>query len=107
MKMLLNVEGVKATLLASRVALTPSPFALSGCPNSFLWLGCCAVLADCCLPEGVQACIDFITQQQRIGLLIERLQARLLLVTEHTRRDQTLIGRLSLIPFPAHLVSFH
>jgi hypothetical protein len=73
MKMLPNGEGVKATLLASRVALTPSPFALSGCPTSFLWLGCCAVLDDGCLPEGVQACIDFIAQLQRIGLLIERL----------------------------------
>src|SRR5436190_22414047 len=31
MKMLLSGEGVKATLLASRVALTPSPLALSGC----------------------------------------------------------------------------
>src|SRR5216683_5057988 len=33
MKMLLSGEGVKATLLASRVALTPSPLALSVCPQ--------------------------------------------------------------------------
>src|SRR5438552_16711585 len=99
-------RGVKATRLASRVALTPRRPRFRSAPNSFLWLGRCAVLDDGCLPEGVQACIDFIAQQQRIGLLIERLQALLLLLTENTRRDQTLIGRLGLIPFPPYLVAF-
>jgi len=46
MKMLLNGEGVKAALLASRAALTPSPFAVvRAAVRSFLSLGRCPALS--------------------------------------------------------------
>ena len=46
LKMLLNGEGVKAALLASRAALTPSPFAVvRAAVRSFLSLGRCPALS--------------------------------------------------------------
>src|SRR5438105_2365994 len=106
MKMLLNGEGVKAALLASRAALTPSPFAVvRATANSFLPLGRRPVLGYGCIPEGGQTSIDFFPQPQGIGLLIERMQAPLLLLTENSSRQEALIGRLGFIPFAPHLVA--
>src|SRR5258708_28411256 len=42
-----------------------------------------------------------------MGLLIERLQPLLLLLTQHSCCQQTLIGCLGFIPFPPYLVPFH
>lgn len=58
------------------------------------------------LPKGEgSACIDFLAQQEGIGLLIESLQPLLLLLTENSGGEQTLIGRLGLIPCAPHLVT--
>src|SRR6266487_2746034 len=75
--------------------------------HSFLSLGRRPALGQCPVPEGGQAPINLFAQQQGIGLLIERLQSLLLLLTEHSRGEQTLIGRLGFIPFAPHLVPFH
>ena len=88
MKMLLSGEGVKAA-------------------HSFLSLGRRPVLGQCGIPEGGQTCIDLFAQQQGIGLLIEGLQPLLLLWTQHSCGQETLIGRLGFIPFAPHLVAFH
>ena len=64
MKMLLRGEGVKATLLVSRVALTPSPLAaFEAVASSFLWLGRRLVVSQCSIPEDGQGCIDLLAQQ--------------------------------------------
>ena len=83
------------------------PLAVQVAASSFLSLGRRPVLDYRGIPEGGQACIDLLPQLQRIGLLIERLQPLLLLLTEHSRSPQTLIGRLGFIPFAPHLVPVH
>lgn len=55
-------------------------------------------------PESCQQAIDLFAQRHGFGLLVERLQTSLLLLSQHPSSDQALIGRLSLIPMTKHLI---
>src|SRR5258708_32540097 len=106
MKMVLSGEGVKVAPLASGATLTPSPLAeVWVAPSSFLCLGRRLILSECCLPEDGQASVDLCAYQHGIRQLIERLQALLLLLTENSGGQQTVIRRLDLIPLAPHRVA--